>query len=135
MLVFCLFSCVCADGMSLLLQSACQLAVYRVFSVCAYVSLSCLCSHDVHNAWEQCCPQLKETSGFVHCNSKAGKIKSGCWLYAGERRPVRVLLKAVGILAISGATAGLLGIGGALIFNPYLLQLGMDPRVSPASKT
>lgn len=48
---------------------------------------------------------------------------------AGERRPVRVLLKAVGILAISGATAGLLGIGGALIFNPYLLQLGMDPRV------
>ena len=46
-----------------------------------------------------------------------------------------MLLKAVGILAISGATAGLLGIGGALIFNPYLLQLGMDPRVSPASKS
>ena len=45
-----------------------------------------------------------------------------------------MLLKAVGILAISGATAGLLGIGGALIFNPYLLQLGMDPRVSPAGK-
>lgn len=37
---------------------------------------------------------------------------------------------AVGILAVSGATAGLLGIGGALIFNPYLLQLGMDPRVN-----
>jgi len=48
---------------------------------------------------------------------------------------VRVLLKAVGILAISGATAGLLGIGGALIFNPYLLQLGMDPRVSHANET
>jgi len=46
-----------------------------------------------------------------------------------------VLLKAVGILAISGATAGLLGIGGALIFNPYLLQLGMDPRVCHASET
>ena len=43
-----------------------------------------------------------------------------------------MLLKAVGILAISGATAGLLGIGGALIFNPYLLQLGMDPRVTHA---
>ncbi len=49
---------------------------------------------------------------------------------AGERQPVKVLLTAVGILAVSGATAGLLGIGGALIFNPYLLQLGMDPRVS-----
>ena len=48
---------------------------------------------------------------------------------AEERRPVKVLLVAVGILALAGATAGLLGIGGALIFNPYLLQLGMDPRV------
>lgn len=48
---------------------------------------------------------------------------------ADDRRPVKVLLVAVGILALSGATAGLLGIGGALIFNPYLLQLGMDPRV------
>ncbi|KAL3157342.1 hypothetical protein ABBQ32_011825 [Trebouxia sp. C0010 RCD-2024] len=46
-----------------------------------------------------------------------------------DRRPVKVLLAAVGILALAGATAGLLGIGGALIFNPYLLQLGMDPRV------
>ena len=47
----------------------------------------------------------------------------------GDRWPVKVLLVAVGILALAGATAGLLGIGGALIFNPYLLQLGMDPRV------
>lgn len=54
-----------------------------------------------------------------------------CDVMVGERRPVKVLLTAVGILAISGATAGLLGIGGALIFNPYLLQLGMDPRVRP----
>ena len=51
-------------------------------------------------------------------------------MFPGARRPVKVLLTAVGILAISGATAGLLGIGGALIFNPFLLQLGMDPRVS-----
>lgn len=48
---------------------------------------------------------------------------------ADDRWPVKVLLVAVGILALAGATAGLLGIGGALIFNPYLLQLGMDPRV------
>ena len=50
---------------------------------------------------------------------------------AGERRPMKVLLIAMAVFAVSGASAGLLGIGGALIFNPYLLQLGMDPRVSP----
>lgn len=54
-------------------------------------------------------------------------------MQSGDRRPIKVLLTAVGILAISGATAGLLGIGGALIFNPYLLQLGMDPRVGPVA--
>ena len=56
-------------------------------------------------------------------------VEGECYC-SGGRRPVKVLLTAVGILAISGATAGLLGIGGALIFNPFLLQLGMDPRVS-----
>ncbi len=44
---------------------------------------------------------------------------------------MKVLLIAMAVFAVSGASAGLLGIGGALIFNPYLLQLGMDPRVSP----
>jgi uncharacterized membrane protein YfcA len=32
-------------------------------------------------------------------------------------------------MAYSGFTAGLLGIGGALIFNPVLLQLGVHPQV------
>ena len=59
----------------------------------------------------------------VLCNSGA--------ICAGERRPMKVLLIAMAVFAVSGASAGLLGIGGALIFNPYLLQLGMDPRVSP----
>lgn len=58
-----------------------------------------------------------------------GLFNSTMVCIADDRRPVKVLLVAVGILALSGATAGLLGIGGALIFNPYLLQLGMDPRV------
>ena len=35
-------------------------------------------------------------------------------------------------MAFAGFTAGLLGIGGALIFNPVLLQLGVQPQVSPA---
>ena len=43
---------------------------------------------------------------------------------------MKVLMIAMLVFALSGASAGLLGIGGALIFNPYLLQLGMDPRVS-----
>lgn len=35
----------------------------------------------------------------------------------------------VGVMAFAGFTAGLLGIGGALIFNPVLLQLGVQPQV------
>ena len=36
----------------------------------------------------------------------------------------------VAIMAASGACAGLLGIGGALVFNPFLLQLGVHPQVT-----
>ena len=39
---------------------------------------------------------------------------------------MKVLLIAMAVFAVSGASAGLLGIGGALIFNPYLLQLGTE---------
>ena len=39
------------------------------------------------------------------------------------------LAKVVGVMAFAGFTAGLLGIGGALIFNPVLLQLGVHPQV------
>ncbi len=35
----------------------------------------------------------------------------------------------VAVMAFAGFTAGLLGIGGALIFNPVLLQLGVQPQV------
>ena len=34
-------------------------------------------------------------------------------------------------MAFAGFMAGLLGIGGALIFNPVLLQLGVQPQVRP----
>lgn len=37
----------------------------------------------------------------------------------------------VAVMAFAGFTAGLLGIGGALIFNPVLLQLGVQPQVQP----
>ncbi|KAK9863229.1 hypothetical protein WJX84_011003 [Apatococcus fuscideae] len=47
----------------------------------------------------------------------------------GTAGMVRTLLNCAGLMALAGATAGLLGIGGALIFNPYLLSLGVSPQV------
>ena len=41
----------------------------------------------------------------------------------------------VAVMAFAGFTAGLLGIGGALIFNPVLLQLGVQPQVRIASRS
>lgn len=38
-------------------------------------------------------------------------------------------VQVVAVVVISGFIAGLLGIGGALIFNPFLLQLGVHPQV------
>ncbi|EIE19332.1 hypothetical protein COCSUDRAFT_44684 [Coccomyxa subellipsoidea C-169] len=43
------------------------------------------------------------------------------------------LAKVVGVMAFAGFTAGLLGIGGALIFNPVLLQLGVQPQVTAST--
>lgn len=42
------------------------------------------------------------------------------------------LAMVVAVMAFAGFTAGLLGIGGALIFNPVLLQLGVQPQVGLA---
>ena len=33
------------------------------------------------------------------------------------------------VMVLSGLCAGLLGIGGALVFNPFLLQMGVHPQV------
>lgn len=49
---------------------------------------------------------------------------------AGTADTYKRLAKVVGVMAFAGFTAGLLGIGGALIFNPVLLQLGVQPQVS-----
>ena len=42
-------------------------------------------------------------------------------MLAGKRGLLGKLVGVVGVMAASGACAGLLGIGGALIFNPFLL--------------
>lgn len=41
----------------------------------------------------------------------------------------RNLAIVVGLVAVSGFVAGLLGIGGALIFNPFMLSMGVHPQV------
>ena len=42
--------------------------------------------------------------------------------------PQAKLLRVTAIITAAGFIAGLLGIGGALIFNPFLLQLGVHPQ-------
>ena len=57
-------------------------------------------------------------------------------VHAGARRnPYKKLAMVVAVMAFAGFTAGLLGIGGALIFNPVLLQLGVQPQVSSTSRS
>lgn len=50
-----------------------------------------------------------------------------------QAQGVGKLLQAVVIMVIAGATAGLLGIGGALIFNPFLLAMGVHPQVTAST--
>lgn len=39
----------------------------------------------------------------------------------------------VSMMMLAGLIAGLLGVGGALVFNPYLLELGVHPQVTAAT--
>ncbi|KAK9914892.1 hypothetical protein WJX75_001974 [Coccomyxa subellipsoidea] len=51
----------------------------------------------------------------------------------GKGETYKRLAKVVAVMAFAGFTAGLLGIGGALIFNPVLLQLGVQPQVTAST--
>ncbi len=55
----------------------------------------------------------------------------GPWTYFSKipKLPLLCDVQVVAVVVISGFIAGLLGIGGALIFNPFLLQLGVHPQV------
>lgn len=46
---------------------------------------------------------------------------------------VATLLKVVSVMVAAGVLAGLLGIGGALIFNPFLLGMGIHPQVTAST--
>lgn len=56
-------------------------------------------------------------------------VGSGDPAHGATGNPQAKLLWVVGVIAAAGFVAGLLGIGGALIFNPFLLQLGVHPQV------
>ncbi|GAQ85440.1 hypothetical protein KFL_002350150 [Klebsormidium nitens] len=51
-------------------------------------------------------------------------------LSGGIRRPFTVLAQVAGVIATAGVGAGLLGVGGAIFFNPWLLHLGVHPQVT-----
>ena len=51
-----------------------------------------------------------------------------------QQRAVKNLLLIAVVMVLAGASAGLLGIGGALIFNPLLLSLGVHPLVGTCGK-
>ena len=53
----------------------------------------------------------------------------GMFVAGAQHTAVKKLGLVVGVMALSGTAAGLLGIGGALIFNPFLLNLGVHPQV------
>lgn len=55
-------------------------------------------------------------------------VDGGDGAHGATGSPQAKLLRVVGVIAGSGFIAGLLGIGGALIFNPFLLQLGVHPQ-------
>ena len=53
---------------------------------------------------------------------------------ASDLKPVGMVLVKLLILGFCGGfVAGAFGLGGGVVFNPLLLQLGMPPRVSSAT--
>lgn len=50
-----------------------------------------------------------------------------------QQSPVKRLTIVAAVMTFAGALAGLLGIGGALIFNPFLLALGVHPQVTAST--
>ncbi|CAI5974588.1 unnamed protein product [Closterium sp. NIES-65] len=52
-------------------------------------------------------------------------------LEARRKRAARKIFKVVGVMVVAGVMAGVLGIGGAPLFNPFMLTLGIPPQVPP----
>lgn len=52
-----------------------------------------------------------------------------------EQHGVKILLESAGLMILGGVSAGLIGIGGSLIYNPFLLALGLHPQVVASTAT
>ena len=84
--------------------------------------------------WYQDCPALAAQNSPESMDVEMRKIMevgaAGAPTASADGSPQAKLLKVVIVLMGAGFIAGLLGIGGALLFNPYLLALGVHPQVS-----
>ncbi|GJP34419.1 hypothetical protein CLOM_g18865 [Closterium sp. NIES-68] len=49
---------------------------------------------------------------------------------ARKNRAARKIFKVVGVMVVAGVMAGVLGIGGAPLFNPFMLSLGIPPQIT-----
>ena len=57
------------------------------------------------------------------------RVSDKALLAGGKTSNMGQLSMVVFVMVMSGMCAGLLGIGGALVFNPFLLQMGVHPQV------
>ncbi|CAI5527535.1 unnamed protein product [Closterium sp. Naga37s-1] len=54
-------------------------------------------------------------------------------LEARRKRAARKIFKVVGVMVVAGVMAGVLGIGGAPLFNPFMLTLGIPPQITAST--
>merc|ERR1719163_2407788 len=53
----------------------------------------------------------------------------------GDRYPMAIIGFYIAMSLITGALAGLVGIGGGLIFSPVFIQMGVDPHIAVATSS
>merc|ERR1719163_2422902 len=51
----------------------------------------------------------------------------------GDRYPMAIVTLYIFMSTITGLLAGLVGIGGGLIFSPVFIQMGVDPHIAVAT--
>ncbi|CAI7777625.1 unnamed protein product [Closterium sp. NIES-53] len=52
---------------------------------------------------------------------------------ARRKRAAQKIFKVVGVMVVAGVMAGVLGIGGAPLFNPFMLTLGIPPQITAST--
>ncbi|CAI5473042.1 unnamed protein product [Closterium sp. Yama58-4] len=52
---------------------------------------------------------------------------------ARRKRAAQKIFKVVGVMVVAGVMVGVLGIGGAPLFNPFMLSLGIPPQITAST--